>query len=56
MNIVFRVDTRYLLVEDILQMFELARSLKNKNTYFIIDKTSLYFKKILTLNNLNILS
>ena len=51
MNIVFRVDTRYLSGGGhFYRCLNLARSLKNRNTYFIIDKTSLYFKKILTLN------
>lgn len=51
MNIVFRVDTRYLSGGGhFYRCLNLAKGLKNKNTYFIIDKTSLYFKKILTLN------
>ena len=51
MNIVFRVDTRYLSGGGhFYRCLNLAKSLKNKNTYFIIDKTSLYFKKILALN------
>ena len=51
MNIVFRVDTRYLSGGGhFYRCLNLARGLKNRNTYFIIDKTSLYFKRILTLN------
>ena len=51
MNIVFRVDTRHLSGGGhFYRCLNLAKSLKNKNTSFIIDNTSPYFKEILTSN------